>query len=78
MKIKHLPVAVFLLSALTSHEQVSEDFNKATLSSGSLACWESEYESQIFTTARIAAGTALSADSRLLLNTAHLLPAPPA
>lgn len=69
MKVKHLSAA-FFLSALTSYAQVSEDFNKASLSSGSLACWESEYTSQFFTTARVAAGAALSADSRLTLNTA--------
>lgn len=70
MKVKHLSITAFFLSALTSYGQVSEDFNKASLSSGSLACWESEYTSQFFTTARVAAGAALSADSRLTLNTA--------
>lgn len=70
MKISHLPLLGLILSSLHVNAQVSENFDKTTLSSGSLACWGSEYTSEFFTTARVAAASSLSSDSRLSLNTA--------
>jgi hypothetical protein len=71
MKIKHLLSAGLLLSALSINAQVSENFDKADLSTGTLSCWQSEYTSRIITTSRTAAPTAqsLDSDTRLSLNT---------
>lgn len=71
MKIKLLSSFALLCCSINAYAQNSEDFDKVSLSTGNLACWESTYEQQIFTTARRAAATSqpISADSHLSLET---------
>ena len=68
---RHLFTIALLFSTIIAHSQVSENFDKATLSSGSLNCWESTYDSQTFGSARVAAPTTqpFGMDSRLSLET---------
>jgi hypothetical protein len=71
MKMKYFYSAILLFLTVKVSAQVSEDFNKATLSTGTLACWESAFERQAFTSARVAAPTPqpLNMDTRLALVT---------
>jgi len=71
MKVKLLLIASLFTTAFTANAQVTENFDKTNLSEASLACWQSEYSSQYFGTARVAAPTAqsLGSNSRLSLNT---------
>lgn len=73
MKTKILLAVSLFISSIVAHAQVSENFDKTSLSSGSLNCWESEYDSRFFTTSRVAAIYAqpLSSESRLSLNTTN-------